>query len=388
MYEGETLVEPTACRLAAAHGRPEDKRSARISRVPKALNRARTCFHAIRKADVLVHHPYDSFPATVLRFVKEAAEDSRVIAIKQTLYRTSEDSQMLAALIQAAKAGKEVVVNVEAKARNDEQLNMAWAQRLEGEGVRVTYGVPGLKTHAKMTLVVREEEDGPAQYCHVGTGNYNSESAAESSDVGVFTCDPVVGADVSRLFNVLMGHASQQEYQRLLVSPGRMRKAFLQLIEREAESGSEGRIVAAMNELDDVAIIQALYRAAAAGAQISLIVRGPCRLRPLVEGYSENIRVLSIVGRFRENLRIFCFGSGPEACLFIGSADWRRYHLDERVDMALPIDCPVVHRRLREFLSMAVEEQCLAWDLQPGGGYVRRKGDPPGLHVRLLSSQG
>ncbi len=386
VFEGAVLLDPGASRLAVSYGNAVDSSVVRLSRRPAKLERVLSCFDAIREADVLVHQPYDCFEDTVLRFVKEAAVDTSVVAIMQTLYRTSEDSAMLAALIRAAKAGKRVAVNVEAKARNDEQLNMAWAERLEDAGVRVTYGVPGLKTHAKMTLVVREEGDGTVRYCHVGTGNYNSESARVTSDVGIFTADPEIGADMCQLFNVLMEYAPKQEYRKLLVSPAGMREAFLRLIDEQAASRRRGRILAAMNELDDVAIIQALYRAAAEGTRIDLIVRGPCRLRPLVAGYSENIRVISIVGRFRENLRIFCFGSGPTASVFIGSADWRRYHLDDRVDIALPVACPAIHCRLREFLKMAIREQCLAWDLQAGGGYIRRQGAPPGLHARLMGA--
>ena len=388
VFEGIMPVDPEALRSAASGEKAAWKPPVRASGPQNRLARASSCFDAIRKEDVLVHHPYDCFRATVLRFVEEAATDPCVVKIKQTLYRTSEDSQVLAALIHAAKTGKQVVVIVEAKTRNDEQLNLDWAKRLNHAGVRVEYGVRHFKTHAKVTQVVRLEGDAPVSYCHVGTGNYNSESAAVSSDVGIFTRDPVVVDDVSRLFGVLMGQARSQEYQKLLVSPGGMREAFLRLINDQAALMHHGRIRAAMNELDDVAIIQALYRAASAGTRIDLIVRGPCRLRPQVAGYSENISVISIVGPFRENLRIFCFGTGQTASVFIGSADWRRYHMDERVDIALPVTWPPIHRRLRAFLKMAVREQCLAWDLCAGGGYARRGGDPPGLHSLLMRGEG
>ena len=383
VYEGTVLLDPSDCLAVASLGEPECASPGYTPAVPPAFSDSHSLFDVIRSKDILLHHPYESFQESVLRFVEEAAGDARVLAIKQTLYRTSEDSLILAALMRAAKAGKQVAVHVEAKARYDEEQNLAWGQRLEDAGVSVTYGLPRLKTHAKVTLVVRREDQLTETFCHIGTGNYNSESASTHSDVGILTADPDIGADITDLFNFLTGYAPVQDFRRILVAPAGMRRAFVDLIRREADSA--GYIVAAMNELDDAAIIKELYRAAAAGARVDLVVRGPCRLRPGLAGYSKNIRVVSIVGRFTENLRIFSFGAGDAAKVFIGSADWRRYHLDDRVEVAVPVQCPDVKRRLSRFLSGAVAEQHLAWELGPGGAYRHRRGPPPGLHERLMA---
>ena len=375
LYEGAALIDPSDCLAAAELGQPDyGQYPAHKAVIPAPFACPQDIFEAIRSEDILVHHPYECFRATVLRFVEEAAQDPRVLVIKQTLYRTTQDSEMLAALIRAAEAGKQVAVHVEAKARYDEQRNLAWGQRLEESGVNVTYGLSRLKTHAKVTLVVREEADGTSTYCHIGTGNYNSESAATHSDVGIFTCDSDIGADITNLFHFLSGYASQQAYRKILVAPAGMRQAFVNMIRHEAQYGGAGRIIAAMNELDDAAIIQELYRAAAAGVRIELMVRGPCRLRPGLSGYSDSIRVVSIVGRFTENLRVFSFAAGGRPRVFIGSADWRRYHLDQRVEVAVPILSPAIRARLDRFLAMAVEDAHRGWDLGADGGYTHRGG--------------
>ncbi len=382
IYEATALLDPSDCLELASLAEPECA-GAFVAAAPPAFSGDRSLFDVIRTKDILLHHPYESFQESVLRFVKEAADDPHVLAIKQTLYRTSEDSMILAALMRAAQAGKQVAVHVEAKARYDEEQNLAWGQRLEDSGVSVTYGLPRLKTHAKVTLVVRSEDEVTETFCHIGTGNYNSESASTHSDVGILTVDADIGADITDLFNFLTGYAPVQDFRKVIVAPAGMRQAFINLIRREAADA--GHIMAAMNELDDAAIIQELYRAAAAGARIDLVVRGPCRLRPGLAGYSENIRVVSIVGRFTENLRIFSFGAGDAPDLFVGSADWRRYHLDERVEVAVPVLCPELRGRLMTLLTGAVGEQHLAWELGPSGAYRHRRGPGPGLHERLMA---
>lgn len=348
-------------------------------------------FSAIRQSDLLVHHPFESFDASVRRFVEEAAVDPHVLAIKQTLYRTSEDSPILAALIRAAEAGKQVAVLVEVKARFDEQQNIEWGQRLEKSGVDVTYGLIGLKTHAKVTLVVRQEEDGLRTYCHIGTGNYNLATASLYTDIGLFTCAPEVCLDVTKLFHYLMGYAPGQEYSNLIVAPLTMRTGFVSLIRREVrhqKKTGNGRIIAKMNGLDDVEMIQELYRASKAGVRIDLIVRGHCRLRPGLQQISPTIRVVSIVGRFLENSRVYYFHNNDDPQVLIGSADWMRRNLDDRVEVGVTITDPVLKTRLIRFLMLLLDDHRLAWDLQADGRYVRRKasgdGEAVGLHDRLM----
>src|SRR5690606_32761757 len=298
-------------------------------------------FTIIRNGDLLVHHPYESFRASVQRFIEEAAEDPAVLAIKQTLYRTSEESPIVEALIRAAERGKQVSVLVEVKARFDEENNIEWGQMLEKSGVHVTYGLVGLKTHTKTTLVIREEKSGLRSYCHLGTGNYNSETARLYTDLGLFTCEPDLGYDVTNLFHYLTGYAPEQHYRKLLVAPREMRQTFFQLIRDEVrmhKKHGNGRIVAKMNGLDDVEMIRELYRASQAGVQIDLIVRGHCRLRPGLPGFSDNIRIISIIGRFLEHSRIYYFGNNGDPLLYIGSADWMRRNLDDRVEAIAPIE--------------------------------------------------
>lgn len=349
-------------------------------------------FSIIRKGDILVHHPYESFSESVQRLVEEAAVDPRVLAIKQTLYRTSDDSRIVRALLRAAEFGKEVAVLVEVKARFDEQNNMEWARVLENAGVHVTYGLIGLKTHAKVLLVVRREEGQPQVYCHIGTGNYHAHNARIYTDLGLLTRDPEIGADVVDLFHFLTGHAPDQAYRRLIVAPLWMRRRFYELIDGEAERaerGEQGRIVAKLNALDDPGIIQKLYRASQAGVKIDLVVRGHCRLRPGLPGYSENIRVVSVLGRFLEHERIYHFGNGGDPLLFIGSADWRTRNLAERVEAVAPVLDPDLKVRLTELLELCLEDNQLSWELDSQGAYTRRVPgpgeEPRNLHSELMS---
>jgi polyphosphate kinase len=335
-------------------------------------------FRIIRQGDLLVHHPYESFRASVQRFVEEAATDDRVVAIKQTLYRTSEESPIVQALIRAAENGKQVAVLVEVKARFDEQNNIEWGQKLEKSGVHVTYGLAGLKTHSKVTLVVREEESGLRTYCHIGTGNYNPHTARLYTDLGLISADPDLGADAINLFHFLTGYAPQQSYRKLLVAPRDMRKGFLSRIQREieqAERGRPARVAAKMNAMDDGQIIRELYRASQAGVKVDLLVRGHCRLRPGLPGYSENIRVVSILGRFLEHSRIYYFENDGAPEVFIGSADWQRRNLDDRVEVVVPVEDPVLKGRLARTLEFGLIDPVLAWDLQPDGRYIRRAGE-------------
>ena len=341
-------------------------------------------FAVMRQGDLLVHHPYESFAASTQRFIEEAAEDPRVLAIKLTVYRTSQDSPIVRALIRAAEAGKQVAALVELKARFDEENNIEWAQRLERAGAHVAYGLVGLKTHAKTTLVVREEADGLRTYAHLGTGNYNPTTARFYTDFGLFTCREDIGEDLVGLFHFLTGYAPEQEYQTLAVAPRDLRARFVSLIRREVEhqkAGRQGRIIAKMNALDDVGIIQELYRASQAGVQIELIVRGHTRLRPGLPGISENIRVMSIVGRFLEHSRIYYFHNGGEPDVFIGSADWMRRNLDDRVEVVVPIEDEVARARLKRTLKFCLEDNRQAWDLGPDGRYTLRWPEGDKVHA-------
>ncbi|MGH7471193.1 MAG: polyphosphate kinase 1 [Longimicrobiales bacterium] len=332
-------------------------------------------FSVIRNGDVLVHHPYESFAASVERFVEEAAADRRVLALKQTLYRVSDDSRVARALIRAAEAGKQVAVLVEVTASLDEQRNMDWAQRMEEAGVHVTYGVVGLKTHTKITLVVREEPDAIRTYCHVGTGNYHERTARLYTDLGLFTASPEIGGDVVNLFHFLTGLAPAQQYTHLLVAPRDMRQTLLRLIDEEVARGEQGRIILKMNGIDDVGMIEALYRASRAGVRIDLIVRAHSRLRPQLPGFSEHIRLISIVGRFLEHDRIWYFHNGGQPRVYIGSADWRRRNLEERVEAMVRIDDGALQNRLYRLLDAALNDNRSAWELRADGRYLLRQ--PP-----------
>ena len=333
-------------------------------------------FMILKRGDLLVHHPYERFRTSVLRLVEEAAEDPHVVAIKQTLYRTSDDSPTVAALVRAAERGKQVAVLVEVKARFDEANNIEWGQMLENSGVHVAYGLVGLKTHAKATLIVREEEGSVATYCHIGTGNYHVKTARLYTDLGLLTANSEIGADLTRLFHHLTGYAPEQRYDTLLVAPSNMRGRFIDLIESEIaqqKKNGSGRIIAKLNGLDDVDIIRALYRASQAGVQIDLIVRGLCRLRPGLKGVSETIRVMSILGRFLEHDRVYYFHQGGTPQLYLGSADWRRRNLSERVEAVTPVTDVALQRRLIATLEAALSDNRLAWDLCSDGRYVQRR---------------
>jgi polyphosphate kinase len=345
-------------------------------------------FRELRRGDLLVHLPYDSFSGTVEEFIRQAADDPKVLALKLTLYRTDGDSPIVDALIRAVESGKQVAALVELKARFDEEANVTWARRLEKAGVHVAYGFPSLKIHTKTALVVREEQGGMRRYCHVGTGNYNARTARIYEDLGLLTADPAIGADLTHLFNYLTGYGRHIDYQRLLVAPEGMRPALVRLIRQEAEAGpGRGRIIAKMNSLVDAEIIDALYEASAAGVEIDLIIRGICCLRPGVEGLSERIRVRSIVGRYLEHSRIYHFanGEGPgQAAWYIGSADWMPRNLDRRVEALTPIDTPSLQQRLMEILQVNLADDTLAWTLSPDGEWT----PPPGTgrvdtHLRL-----
>ena len=347
-------------------------------------------FDVIRERDILVHHPFDSFPATVERLLQSAAKDEHVLAIKLTLYRTSGDTAIVRALTEAAQGGKQVAVLVELKARFDEANNITWARTLEDYGVHVAYGSALLKTHTKVALIVRREPEGLRRYVHIGTGNYNSRTARLYTDVGLFTCSPSIGADVSDLFNSLTGISRQRLYRKLLVAPANMRDRFIELIEREGEharAGRPARIVAKMNALVDAVVIDALYRASQAGVEIDLIVRGICCLRPGIPGVSDNIRVLSIVGRFLEHSRIFHFGNGGEEEYYIGSADWMPRNFLRRVEAVAPVEGPRLQARLRSLLRTCLEDNRQAWELHASGTWHQRKpvGQVRSAQVRLLA---
>ncbi|MBD2066875.1 polyphosphate kinase 1 [Leptolyngbya sp. FACHB-671] len=333
-------------------------------------------FSVLRRGDLLVHHPYYSFPATVQRFITQAAHDPNVLTIKMTLYRTSGDSPIVKALISAAENGKQVAVLVELKARFDEENNINWARKLEKAGVHVVYGLVGLKTHTKVVLVVRQEEEQIRRYVHIGTGNYNPKTARIYTDIGLLSCREELGADLTDLFNYLTGYSRQQSYRKLLVAPVNLRDRFLTLIQREAEhakNGHQGRIVAKTNALVDSKLIAALYEASRAGVKIDLIVRGICCLRPGVEGISENIRVISIVGRFLEHSRIFYFHNQGNEEVFIGSADWMPRNLDRRVEAVVSIEDPDLSKDLQEILGVMLADNRHAWELQPDGHYSQRR---------------
>jgi polyphosphate kinase len=330
-------------------------------------------FSVMRDGDILVHHPYESFAASVEAFVARAAEDPEVLAIKQTLYRTGDDSPMVASLIRASQAGKQVTAVVELQARFDEQANIAWARALEEAGVQVVYGQVTLKTHLKISLVVRREGDEIRRYCHIGTGNYNSVTARSYEDLGLLTAAPDVGADVGELFNVLTGSGDPPTFRRLVVSPMSTRGFLMQAIAAEERAGTAGRIVLKTNGLTDPGIIDALYRASQAGASIDLVVRGRCCLRPGLPGLSEGIRVRSIVGRFLEHARIFRFaGVGDRPLrLYLGSPDLMERNLDRRVEVVVPIDDLEIQTRLLGILDGALLDEANAWELEPDGGWRR-----------------
>jgi polyphosphate kinase len=331
-------------------------------------------FAAIRAADILVHHPFESFAASVERFIVQAAMDPEVLTIKQTIYRTSGDSPIVHALIRAAESGKQVVVLVELKARLDEEANISWARKLEQAGAHVVYGLVGLKTHSKAVLVVRREGSFLRRYVHLGTGNYNPKTARLYTDLGLLSCRPELGADVTDLFNVLTGLSRQRSFRRLLVAPMTMRARLMELVEREiahAEGGRGARIVVKTNAIVDVPVIDALYRASQAGVDVDLICRGICMLTPGVEGLSERISVRSIVGEYLEHSRIWHFANGGDAEWFIGSADLMDRNLDRRIEVVTPVEDPEAQRRLDEIVSIMLTDDRHSWQLGPDGTWRR-----------------
>ncbi len=335
-------------------------------------------FDVIRQGDVLVHHPFESFQTTVEHFIELAAEDDDVLAIKLTLYRTSGDTPIVRALTEAAESGKQVVVLVELKARFDEANNITWARQLESAGVHVVYGMMDLKTHCKTCLVVRREADGIRRYVHVGTGNYNSKTARQYTDLGLFTCNPQIGADLSDLFNFLTGFSRQRHYRKLIIAPSDMRDRFLSLLAREtahARAGRPARLIAKMNTLADAPMILALYEASRAGVEIDLIVRGICCLRPGIEGLSETIRVTSIVGRFLEHSRLWYFLNDGEEEFYLGSADWMQRNFERRVEAVTPVEDKALHGPLRTLLGTYLQDNRNAWILRTDGCYEQRQHD-------------
>jgi polyphosphate kinase len=344
-------------------------------------------FCLLRKQDLMLHHPYHSFSGTVQRFITQAAHDPQVLAIKMTLYRTSGDSPILNALMTAAENGKQVAALVELKARFDEENNINWARKLESVGVHVVYGLVGLKTHTKIAMVVRREEGRIRRYVHIGTGNYNPKTARLYTDLGLLSCREELGADLTDLFNHLTGYSRQQSYRNLLVAPVNLRDRMIALIRREADhrrAGHHSRIVAKMNALVDPQIIAMLYEASQAGVEIDLIVRGICCLRPGIAGVSENIRVISIVGRFLEHSRLFYFHNQGQEEMFIGSADWMPRNLDRRVEAIVRIEDSAIAKDLQEILGIMLADNRQAWDLHADGRYQQRR---PSTETAEQSSQ-
>jgi polyphosphate kinase len=346
-------------------------------------------FAAIRRNDVLLHHPYDLFSTSVEEFINQAADDPSVLAIKMTLYRTSKDSPIIAALIRAAENGKQVMALVELKARFDEDNNIQWARQLEHSGVHVVYGVLGLKTHTKIMLVVRKEKERLRSYVHIGTGNYNSKTSSLYTDLGLLSAQPELGQDLVELFNYLTGFSKQQSFRSLLVAPVTLRKGMEALIQREISHAREGRgghIRAKMNAIVDPAIIALLYEASQAGVVIELVIRGMCCLRPGVPGVSETIKVISIIGRFLEHSRMFWFANAGEAEMYIGSADWMPRNLDRRVEAVTPIKNPQLRNQLERLLDTYQNDDCAAWDMQSDGSFIQRRpsGDPRCAQLDLI----
>ncbi len=378
VYEVDTLLELSSLWDLFAVDRPDLKNPSwkPVNPLPSKApgDQPIDLFARIREGDILVHHPYDSFTATVQEFIWQAANDPKVLAIKLTLYRTSGDSPIVRSLIRAAESGKQVAVVVELKARFDEEANIEWARRLEQAGVHVAYGLVGLKVHAKTCLVVREEADGVRRYCHIGTGNYNSITARVYTDLGLFTADPEVGVDLTQLFNSLTGYGRDIQFRRLVPAPQALRPTVTELIRNEAARGSEGRIIMKMNSLADAEMVEALYEASQAGVEIDLIVRAICCLRPRVPGMSDTIRVRSLIGRYLEHSRIYYFGNGEDIgapAYYIGSADLMPRNLIRRIEALVAVVNPELRHRLDQVLEYNLKDDTLAWDLLADGSWQR-----------------
>jgi polyphosphate kinase len=349
---------------------------------PELIDQDRSIFHQIRDSgEMLLFHPYESFTTSVERFLREASEDPKVRAIKMTLYRTSADSKVVKHLVNAARNGKQVAVVVELKARFDELANIRWANRLEEAGIHVSYGVVGLKTHCKAILVVRRDYNRLRRYTHLGTGNYHAGNARGYTDLGLLTCDDEIGHDMTELFNYLTtGYKPNRSFIKLLPAPKLLKPALLQKIKREIDvhrKHGDGRIQIKVNALEDADITRALYEASNAGVTVDLIVRDTCRLRPGIQGLSENVRVISIVGRFLEHARIYYFHNGGDEEYFIGSADVMKRNLESRVETVVPVESPALRKQLRFILKTQLADRRSAWEMQPDGSYVQRDGDGP-----------
>ena len=376
VYTGGSLLDVAGLGQLCSLERPDLRWQTRHQLVPAPLrpqsDGTPDFFAAIGAGDVLAHHPYDSFGASVQEFIHQAAEDPDVLAIKMTLYRTDGDGEIVEALVSAAERGKQVAVVVELKARFDEQANIGWARHLENAGVHVAYGLVGLKVHAKACLVVRAEPDGIKRYCHVGTGNYNSLTARLYEDLGLLTADERIGTDLSHLFNRLTGFGRGFTYRELVVAPEAVRSRIADLIATEAEHGTDGRILLKLNSLVDAEMIDALYAASVAGVRVDLLIRGICCLRPGVQGLSETIGVRSVLGRYLEHSRIFCFGNANGAGrpgYLIGSADLMPRNLNRRIEALVPVNDPRLQARLQNILDVGLHERARAWTLHPDGGW-------------------
>ncbi len=397
VYEMPRLLDYTDLSQIAAIPLPEHHFIRWTPNIPPAFaGEEADLFNLIRQRDLLVHHPYESFDATVEQFIRNAADDPRVVAIKMTLYRTGDDSPFIKTLIRAAEAGKQVVCMVELQARFDEQRNIQCAQSLEKAGVHVVYGIAGLKTHSKTTLIVRDDPDGVLRcYAHIGTGNYHVPNARLYTDLGLFTANREITGDLVNLFHYLTGRSLMKDYKRLLVAPVNMREQFLNMIQQEINhkrNNKPAHIIAKMNSLQDRSIIHALYRASQAGVPVNLIVRGFCCLRPGVPGLSENINIISVIGRFLEHARIFHFRNGKEnpvdGDFYIGSADWMYRNLIRRVEAVTPILAPNLRARLWNILQIQLRDHRQAWELNPDGSYKQRQPNSPdeesSTHLTLM----
>jgi polyphosphate kinase len=352
--------------------------------LPEHLAQGTDIIEQLRHRDVLLHHPFHSF-APVMEFLRQAAADPQVLAIKQTLYRTGSDSPIVDALVNASNNGKDVTAIIELRARFDEEANIGLATRLQEAGVHVMYGVVGFKTHAKMLLVVRREHDGIRRYCHLGTGNYHHKTARAYTDYGLLTANETIGLDVHEIFMQLTSLTRTPKLRLLLQSPFTLHERLLEMIREQAARGAKGRIAARMNALTEPGVIEALYEASRAGVRIDLVVRGTCALRPGVAGLSENITVRSIIGRFLEHPRVWCFGEGRKARIFLSSADWMERNLFHRVEIAFPVTDAPLHASLREDLELYLEDRADAWLLQPDGTY--RHAPPPEDGTAPVSAQ-
>jgi polyphosphate kinase len=393
VYELPGLLDYTTLFELASLPVPQLRDTPWTPMIPLGLDAEADLFSVIRAGDVLVHHPYESFDASVERFIRDAADDPNTTTIKMTVYRLGDDTPFVRSLIKAAENGKQVACLVELKARFDEERNLHWANELQKAGDHVIYGVRGLKTHTKLALVVRREGDGLRSYAHIGTGNYHVKTARMYTDFGLFTCDPAITREVVNLFHHLTGYSREPEFERLLVAPINMRERFIELIHREAghaRAGRPARIIVKINQLEDLPVCEALSDASQAGVQVDLIIRGFCCLKPGVAGWTENIRVRSIIGRFLEHARVFHFANGEADPLsgdfYIGSADWMDRNLSRRIEAVTPVVVRALRERVWEVLQVQLEDQRNAWQMQPDGSYVRLHAEQGASEVALEGS--